>query len=263
MSFVQRARKGPILGAYLAIESSFSAHMMGRAGFDWMLIDMEHSPLSARDATAMVHAIAVGSYGRCASLVRIPSTGVEWVKWALDSGAAGIVAPMVQTAEEAERLVRFARYPPLGQRSFGPFNAPWADLSSDSGVGKYFSATSSGVAVIAMIESKAGVQNAESIMSTEGISGVFVGPVDLRLSMGLVGADGKEPEYLQALVKIVRIGKGVGIPVGIFSPSPEALKDHLTMGFSFLLVAGDSTALVNGAELAIDSSRKACREMKL
>ncbi|KAK1770266.1 Pyruvate/Phosphoenolpyruvate kinase-like domain-containing protein [Phialemonium atrogriseum] len=107
---------------------------MVRAGFDWMLINIEHSPLSARDATTMVHAIAVGSYVRCASLVRIPSTGAEWVKWALDSGAAGIVAPMVQTAEEAERLVRFTRYPPLGQRSFGPFNAACATVDNENTV---------------------------------------------------------------------------------------------------------------------------------
>ena len=264
MSFTGRAGKGPpLLGAYLAIESAYSAHVMGRAGFDWLLIDMEHSPLSARDATAMVHAVAVGSRGTCASLIRIPALGVEWVKWALDSGAAGVVAPMVQTKAEAEQLVRFAAYPPLGQRSFGPFNAPWADLSPDSSMAKYFSTTSKDVAIIVMIESLAGVNEADAIMATTGIGGVFVGPVDLRLSMGLQGADGQEPEYVQALEKIVRIGKRVGIPVGIFSASPESLKVHLAMGFSFVLVSRDAMALTNGVQSAMDVSRQVVRELKL
>ncbi|CAK7215382.1 hypothetical protein SBRCBS47491_002467 [Sporothrix bragantina] len=264
MSFVDRTRSRVLLGAYLAIESVYSAHLMGRAGFDWMLIDMEHSPLSARDSTALVHALAVGSHGRCASLVRIPALGVEWVKWALDAGAAGIVAPMVQSAAEAEQLVRFARYPAGGgQRSFGPFNAPWADLGEDSDVPKYFSKTAGDVAVVAMIESRAGVDNAEAILGTPGISGVFVGPVDLRLSMGLAGADGEEAEYVAALSKITRLGKALGKPVGIFSATPAAVQTHARMGFTFLLVAGDSTALVHGAKVALDGCTQALRDVKL
>src|ERR1700753_887291 len=153
MSFLRRSSgQEPPIGSYIAIESPYSAHLMGRAGFDWFLIDMEHSPFSAREMTAVVHAIAVGSQGKCASLVRIPSNGVEWTKWALDSGAAGIIVPMVQSKEEAQRIVQYSRYPPLGQRSFGPFNAPWTDLSPDSDVSKYFSSTSKGLAVVAMIE---------------------------------------------------------------------------------------------------------------
>ncbi|KAF9882944.1 hypothetical protein FE257_004855 [Aspergillus nanangensis] len=233
MSFSTRAGQEPLLGAYLSIESTSSAHIMGRAGFDWLLIDMEHAPLSARETTSLVHAIAVGSHGKCASLVRIPAIGVEWVKWALDSGATGIVAPMVQSKEEAERLARFARYPPLGERSFRPFNAPWADLSLDSSVQKYLSTTSRDIAVIAMIESRAG------------------------------GADGQEPEYVQALERIVRIARREKIGVGIFSATPEALKVHLAMGFNFVLVAGDSTALMNGATMAMDSASETRRGIKL
>ena len=100
-----------------------SANLMASAGFDWMLIDMEHTPLSAREATAIVHAVANGSGGKCSPLVRIPAAEVSWVKWALDAGADGIVVPMVQSKEEAERIVRYSKYPPVGQRSFGPFMA--------------------------------------------------------------------------------------------------------------------------------------------
>ena len=92
MTFLSKCKTGthPI-GVCVNIESSLSAHLIANAGFDWVLLDMEHTPLSAREATSMVHAVAVGSHGKCSSLVRIPAAGVEWVKWALDSGSDGVV----------------------------------------------------------------------------------------------------------------------------------------------------------------------------
>jgi 2-keto-3-deoxy-L-rhamnonate aldolase RhmA len=213
--------------------------------------------------TSVVHAIAVGSHGKCKSLVRIPSASVEWVKWALDSGAAGIVVPMVQSKTEAEQIVKYACYPPVGQRSFGPFNAPWTDLSADSDVGKYFSVTASNLAVVAMIESVDGVTNAEDIIKTPGINGIFIGPVDLRLSLGLSGADGVEPEYVEALEKLVRVSHENQVTIGIFSAGPEVLKKHIGMGFDYFLVAGDSTALVTGANAALISCKNAVADAKL
>jgi 2-keto-3-deoxy-L-rhamnonate aldolase RhmA len=185
------------------------------------------------------------------------------VKWALDSGAAGIVVPMVQNKEEAAEIVRFARYPPHGQRSFGPFHAPWADLSEDSDVTKYFTRTAKEISVITMIESVIGIQNAEEIMATKGISGIFIGPVDLRLSMGFSRAAGDETEYVQALEKIVCLGQKLAIPIGIFSATPDVLKAHIKMGFTFFLVAGDTTALVQGATAAVEGAHRAIREIKL
>ncbi|KAB5528788.1 Pyruvate/Phosphoenolpyruvate kinase-like domain-containing protein [Coniochaeta sp. 2T2.1] len=170
---------------------------------------------------------------------------------------------MVQSRADAESLVKFARYPPVGERSFGPFQAPWADLAEDSDIVKYVTKSAPAVAVIPMIESRAGVADAEGIMTTEGVTGIFVGPVDLRLSMGLTGADGEEPEYVEALEMILRIGKRVGIPVGIFAASPEALKKQIGMGFTYFLVTGDSAALSSGAQVAIDTSRQVCRDLKL
>ncbi len=258
--FLDRCRDGIQLGAYLAIESPFAAHTMGRAGFDWFLVDMEHAPLSAREATSLTHALVAGSKlagdgGSSASaLIRIPANSVEWVKWALDAGAHGVVAPMVQTAAEAAQLARYARYPAAGgQRSFGPFNTGTDAMT-------YFARDAPHVAVIAMIESREGVANAEAILATEGIGGVFIGPVDLRLSMGLAGAVGAETEYVAALAKIASIGRRLNKPVGIFSASPAAIREHAALGFSFLLVAGDSTALASGAKLAVEGARGALRE---
>ncbi|MCJ1299542.1 hypothetical protein MMC08_002334 [Hypocenomyce scalaris] len=257
-AFQQRSLKyGPLFGVFLTLGVPIGAQLIGRCQYDWALIDMEHSPLSAKEMTSMVHATVLGSRGQTQPLVRIPGHGVEWVKWALDAGAAGIVVPMCRNAEDVQNIVEWGRYPPLGQRSFGPFQAEWADLLPDSGVNKYFSKTAADLAILPMIESVEGVANAESIMSVKGISGIFVGPVDLRLSMGLMGADGEEEQWIQALKKIADLGKKMRIAVGIFSVSSEAMLRQKKMGFSYFLVAGDLTSLSAGATSALRPYLKA------
>ncbi|MCJ1302420.1 hypothetical protein MMC08_005223 [Hypocenomyce scalaris] len=261
MGFQQRALShGPLFGVFITFPWPLSSQLIGRCGYDWSLIDMEHAPLSVKDMTAMVHATVLGSRGQTQPLVRIPGRGVEWVKWALDSGAAGIVIPMCRNADDVKNIVEWGRYPPVGQRSFGPFQAEWADLEPDSGVNKYFAKTAQDLAILPMIESVEGVENAESLMSVKGISGVFVGPVDLRLSMGLTGADGEEEQWIKALEKIAGLGKKLGIAVGIFSVSPEAMKRQQKMGFSYFLVAGDLTSLSSGAIAALEPYHSAKAE---
>src|ERR1700753_3649847 len=116
-------QKECLLGTFVSFNDPYSAQVLARCGFDWLMLDMEHSPLSAQEITAMVHATVAASGGSCAPIVRLPSHGVEWVKWALDSGAAGIIVPMVNCRAEVEDVVKRALYPPRGQRSFGPFRA--------------------------------------------------------------------------------------------------------------------------------------------
>ncbi|KAF1811383.1 2-dehydro-3-deoxyglucarate aldolase [Eremomyces bilateralis CBS 781.70] len=265
MSLTSLARtSSPLLGAYISFPSPFSAHLLSRLSFPWALIDMEHAPLSPATMTSLVHAIAAGSRNATLPLVRIPSHAVEWVKWALDSGAAGIVAPMVQCAEEAAALVRHARYPPEGWRSVGPFQAGGADVTGEGGVGAYLAKAGreDGVDLIVMIESVLGVENSGEIMRTKGVSGVFVGPVDLRASLGLPGSHGEEEVYMKALERVIRVGKEIGMPVGIFSTGGEALKAHVKMGFSFMLVTGDVMALTEGASAALRISMQIVNELK-
>lgn len=264
IGFTTRARgQDPLLGVYLMLPSTLSAHVVGSSGFDWVLIDMEHSPLSPAKATSMVHAIAVASHNKTLPIIRIPSHGAEYAKWALDSGAAGIIIPMVQSKAELENIVRHARYPPIGQRSFGPFNAPYADLDGDSTMDKYFATTAKDIALLPMIESAQGVANAEEIMSVPGISGIFIGPVDLRLSIGLVGAHGEEEEYLKALEKILAIGKERQLPVGIFAANSALLPRLCKMGFSFFLVGGDVMCLSGGLSSTLLGAKEAMRPCKL
>lgn len=249
-----RARS-PLLGAFVSLNTAYAAQIMARSGFDWLMIDMEHSPISALEATNMVHATITASQGFCVPIIRIPSHGVEWIKWALDSGASAIIVPMVNTKEEIDLIIKRGRYPPLGARSSGPFRTPFADLAETStSFAKYLTETSKDVCILPMIESVEGVENAEAIMSTKGVDGVFVGPVDLRHSMGLTGSDGTEELYVQALKKILGIAKRLGIPVGILG-SPDALDKQVEIGFDYFLLVGDSALLVQGAEFALSKAK--------
>ena len=171
---------------------------------------MEHSPVSARpvlleielrsgqytaeQVTDICHAVVAASAGRCLPLIRVPSHDVSYIKWALDSGAAGIIIPMVNSGVEMKAIVDRAANPPVGSRSFGPFHTPFASLDPGSGFPEYYEkARSGGVAILPIIESAEGVKNTEDILGTEGVTGCFIGPYDLRLSLGVAGGqDGSE-----------------------------------------------------------------------
>jgi 4-hydroxy-2-oxoheptanedioate aldolase len=261
MTFLSRIADNdglPLLGSGLTIASPLLASLAAET-FDWVMIDMEHSPLSAGMATQMVHAVAAttrSSSSRCSCLplVRIPSHGVEWIKWALDSGAAGIVIPMVNDAAEMEDIIGRALYPPRGHRSFGPLNALIAS-NTHSHESYYAKAQRRDIAILPMIESSKGVDNAEAIMSVDGVSGVFIGPTDLQLSLGLRigGLDRSEAVFLQAIEKICRLGEALGKPIGSMGVG-EVARKRAAEGMKFLLATVDYSALVNGFQSAKEAA---------
>ena len=227
----------PAIGCTLGFGTPFSAQLISRVGYDFVLIDMEHNPLSARDAGMMTHVVIAASAGKCKPVIRVPSHGVEWIKWALDCGAPGILFPMVQSPAEMESIIQCSVYPPRGQRSFGPAMAVFADLDPATTPVKYLSHTSATLAIIPMIESVKGLENAEAICSIDGVTAVFIGPVDLRMSMGLQGGDGNEEIYLAALQKVLRVCKRLGKPVGTFATDGETCRTRTAEGFDFLMVS--------------------------
>jgi len=238
MAFLSRNSGAlPLIGCTLGFGTLLSAQIIARVGYDYVLIDMEHNPLSAREAGLMAHVVIAASTGRCKSIIRVPSHGVEWIKWALDCGSHGILVPMVKNRDEMRAIVQSAVYPPVGQRSFGPTMAAFADLDREATSSKYFRETSNDVAVIPMIESVEGLDNAEAICSVHGVTAVFIGPVDLRLSMGLNGGDGDEEIFLKALQKVLAIGKALRMPVGTFASDGEGCRKRTAEGFSFILVS--------------------------
>lgn len=245
------------------LNTPFAAQIMASTGYDCIVVDMEHSPISALEATHIVHAIGAASEGSCAALVRVPSHGVEWIKWGLDSGSAGIIVPMVNTGEEAAQIIQRACYPPLGRRSFGPAHASFSSPHAEKSGAAYLAKAPKQVGIFLMIESELGVQNSDLILGTEGVSGGFVGPVDLRLSLGLSGFDGDEDVFLDALKRIVEAGRNHNKPVGIFAGSKHAFGRAVKLGFSFILYNCDYTMMGEMAKSSLDTGRLLVQNAKL
>ncbi|EXJ64322.1 hypothetical protein A1O7_00658 [Cladophialophora yegresii CBS 114405] len=248
--------KSCLLGTFISFNDPYSAQILARCGFDWLMIDMEHSPLSAQEMTSMVHSTVTASAGSCCPIVRIPSHGVEWIKWALDSGASGIIVPMVNNKEEVDAILKRALYPPAGQRSFGPFRAPFADMAGSMDMAEYKRKTAPIVAIMPMIESVEAVENAEEIVGAQGVDGIFIGPVDLRHSLGFEGSGGDEDAYIAALQRVLEMGKKFGKAIGILG-TQESVPRLVKMGFSFIMLAGgDAGILAEAASAKLRASRE-------
>jgi 2-keto-3-deoxy-L-rhamnonate aldolase RhmA len=254
ISSVTAAEK-PLLGCSITIGSLTTAKIIARAGYQWVLIEMEHSPNSPEMVTNMVHAVVAASGGTCFPIIRIPSHGVEWIKWALDSGAAGIIIPMVNTAAEMKEIAKRALYPPIGERSFGPANAAYASIDAKFTPAAYLQqAQAGGIAIIPMIESKEGLGNVEEILAVQGVNAAFIGPQDLRLSLQLPsGRDGNEPEFQAALQKIMLAGKKLKIPVGSIGVGADVAKFRSELGMKFLLCGLDRQGFTNGIAQMLNS----------
>jgi 2-keto-3-deoxy-L-rhamnonate aldolase RhmA len=219
--------------------------------------------------------------GHCLPIIRVPSHDVAWIKWALDSGAAGIVIPMVNTAAEMRQIIDRAVYPPVGSRSFGPFNAPFAQLNPADGFPEYYQRAKSGdIAVLPIIESREGVQNADEILNVPGVTGVFIGPYDLRLSLGVPGGiDGPEDVFVEAIEKVIAAAKKAGKVVGSMGVGEEVSRKRaeqgryrleLTIpiwltstGMHFLLSSLDYSALVRGFKADLDDARRGVRASEI
>lgn len=259
LSHVQNADKRPVLGVGLSLHSLPVAQVAALSGAEFVFIDMEHSPLSAESATQMVHTVAATSRGSCHPLVRVPSHGVEWIKWALDSGAAGIIIPMVDDVTQMRAIIDRAVYPPAGRRSFGPFRAPYADPQGPgSGVPGYMErAYRRDIAILPMIESRAGLANVEDIAALQEVSGIFIGPWDLRLALGLPGGlDGDEPEFKQALQKIIGAAHRHNKPVGTVAMSEEMVHRRGLDGVGFVVASSDSSVLAAGFQSGLLAAGK-------
>ncbi|WP_203856906.1 HpcH/HpaI aldolase family protein [Plantactinospora mayteni] len=238
-----RMRRGePVRGVWLALPSVESARLMARMPADWLVVDVEHAPVGAETMTRMVATIA-DARGP-APLVRLASPGVENVKRALDAGAWGVIGPMVNTRAEAEAFVAAAKFPPVGQRSFG---SAWAGLAFDVAAPDYLRVANEQTIAMVQIENRAALDHLDAICGVPGLDGVFVGPVDLAISLGLgPDSDSRDPAFRQALDEILRAARAAGLPAGIYCSSPEAAAERLEQGFVMVNVATDVAVLSQG-----------------
>src|SRR5216683_472750 len=207
---------------------------------------------SAQSATLMADMVAtIVDAGTCAPLVRVPNNSVEWFKWALDAGAWGVVVPMVNSREEAQRAVDYSKYPPLGNRSIGGTFGPYGFGTTDWP--DYVTVANDEIMIIIQIESAQALQNLDEILSVPGIDVAFVGPNDLHAHLGLTpSTEGAEPEFADALERIkVSAGK-YHVALGIFSGNGEATVERIRQGFHMISVTTDISSMI------IEATRNLC-----
>ncbi len=227
------------LGGWCVIPSAFSAELMGRSGFDWVCVDTQHGLIGYDQLTLMLQALAITD---TPAFVRVPWNTPGDIMKALDAGAQGVIVPMVNSAEEAERVVGACRYPPDGYRSWGPIRAAL-------GVDGYSPQVANRRIVVAvMIETAAGVAAADEIVAVPGVDAVYVGPNDLALTHGHEpSADTFTEEHARLVEDILAACQRHGVVPGIHCGGIETATRWRERGFRMLNVTSDAIFLRTGA----------------
>jgi len=249
----EKLKRGePVLGAWLNLPSVSSARIMARLGFDWLVVDMEHT---AHHPALMADIVAtIADAGTCAPFVRVPGHGVEWFKWALDAGAWGVVVPMVETREEAQRVVSHTKYAPIGTRSIGGTFGPYGFGTTDRTA--YAQSANNEILVAVQIESAPALQNVDDILSVPGIDVAFVGPNDLHAQLGLTpSSEGAEPEFVAALERIKGAARTYQLAVGMYCSNGAAAVQRVHEGFQMVSVTSDVSCLVAEATRNLNVAR--------
>ncbi len=238
-------------GIWLGLPSIHSARLLARLPVDWLLVDAEHAPIGVELLAGMTAAIAEA--GGPAPLVRISQSSTENVKLALDAGAYGIIAPMMNTREEVECFVAWTKFPPAGQRSFGSDYAP---LAFDQSKADYLRQANDQTLCIIQVESQAALGNLDAMFSVPGVDLAFVGPFDLAISLGLDPySEEPHPIFLEALSEIQRAAQAHRLPLGIYCSNGKAAAERIRQGFLLVNVAGDVSLLQRGVQAELEASQ--------
>lgn len=235
-----RLRGGqPALGLWLHSHSFHIARIVAANGIvDWLLVDLEHTPVDLSTASMIFGAVADVSAGACTPLARVAEGAATQIKHALDAGAQGVIVPMVNTAQDAANAVRFSRYPPLGERGAGGL-VPHFGFGTNSHI-EYVGAANDEILVSIQIETRTAVENIEAILDVPGIDMVFIGPFDLHISLGLPPALWSDsPEFLAAVRTVISACRARGLPFGTISPNAEGAVARLADGFTFVSIGTD------------------------
>jgi 4-hydroxy-2-oxoheptanedioate aldolase len=234
------AGHGRQVGLWLGLADAYCAEICAGAGFDWLLIDGEHAPNDVRSILHQLQAIAPYPVH---PVVRASIGDPTIIKQLLDVGAQTLLVPMVDSAEQARRLVSGMRYPPAGTRGVG---SALARASRWNGVPDYLQRADAEVCLLVQIETKAGLENASAIAAVEGVDGVFVGPADLAGGLGHLGDPG-HPEVQDAIDLCMRRIHAAGKPSGTLTSDEALAKRYLALGCTFVAVGLDTSLLARAA----------------
>jgi 2-dehydro-3-deoxyglucarate aldolase/4-hydroxy-2-oxoheptanedioate aldolase len=226
----------PLIGTIYSLGSNPVAEIISNAGFDWVLIDMEHSTLSLDTVQTTLQVMG----DKILKIVRVPGNDEIWIKRVLDTGCDGILVPMIKNAEEAAKAINSSRYPTMGQRSVGVARAH----KFGAAFKEYVTRANDELIIMIQIEHIEAVKNIDSILAVPGVESIFIGPYDLSASMGLTGQV-DHPEVRAAIDLVKKKCNASGIPYGIFGMSPESLENEINGGCTFLLCGAD-VSLISG-----------------
>jgi len=236
--------KEPVSAAWAQLGSNMSAEILAEAGFDALIIDMEHSPIGLPQLVSMIQATKGTD---CVPIVRAPWNDMVWCKQILDAGAYGIHIPYISTKEEAEYAVKSCKYAPLGWRGIaGSQRAVNFSLQKE----EYYKRANTDVFVMAAIETPQGVDNINQIVEVEGLDGIFIGPADLSTSMGYM-ANANVAEVQEAIEKIERSVLKSEKFLGTVAPDIESAKKLYDKGYSLIYFMSDVTVLAKTASDAM------------
>ena len=224
-------------GCWLKVPSSVTAEVAALSGFDYVCIDMQHGFSDRNDLIPMLQAIQPHSPR---AIVRVPSNEPSVIGWALDAGATGVIVPLVNSAEEAEKAVKACLYPSKGNRSMGPTRAERVFGE------EYVQGVENSIQCLPMIETLDALNNLESILSVDGVDSIYVGPSDLSVNLGLPkGNNDGNPKFDEALEMIVSNCEKYNVVPGIHANS--SLADiRQQQGFRILTVVEDDGAMSTG-----------------
>jgi 2-dehydro-3-deoxyglucarate aldolase len=247
------AEPGTLFGLWLSMGSADLAEAIAHAGFDWLCIDMEHSPNDAQDVVAQLRAIAA-AHLPSEPIVRVPSHDAWIVKRVLDAGARTVMFPNVETADEAAHVVRLTQYPTADARD-GLRGAAGGVRAAAYGIRRdYVTSANAQISAIVQIESATALQNVEAIAATPGIDCLFIGPADLAASLGHLG-DGKHPEVTAAITRIIDVAKRANIATGIFALDVASARQYADAGVKAVALSADVAWLMKAARQALQEAR--------
>jgi 4-hydroxy-2-oxoheptanedioate aldolase len=238
---------GAAVNGWLAIPSSFAAETMAQQGWDTLTIDLQHGVVDYSTMIPMLQAI---STTETVPLVRVPWLEPGILMKTLDAGAYGVICPMVNTREDAQKLVAYTSYAPRGTRSFGPVRALLY------GGPDYYEHADRTIIRFAMIETAQALDNLDAILSVEGLDAVYIGPSDLSISLGCKPSfDEPEPKAAQAIDHILARARHHGIVAAIHNGTPEAARARIEKGFQLVTVSSDARLIAAGAQQILSKMR--------
>jgi 2-keto-3-deoxy-L-rhamnonate aldolase RhmA len=243
-SFRDRLKAGEVLlSTLVSFPSPEVVELLSKLNFDWLFIDGEHGPFGTLEMQRMLQAAS----SNCPCLIRVPSNDLVYIKQALDIGAAGIIVPQINNAEEAQAAVQAAKYPTQGNRGVGLARAHEYGISFTD----YLAKADSETCVVIQAETSGAIEHIEEIVAIKDVDAILIGPYDLSANLGYTG-EVTNPEVVAAINKVEIACKQANVKLGYFGINAKSVLPYKEKGFTLLTIGVDSLFVLNSAQQLLD-----------